>query len=80
VRSVPRGEVGLRGEWHAEPEGKPCGGRGGIGAPELGVVEIDHVEAIGGFLHDATNGGGGSSSSSGCRCGQFLESWEGSTA
>jgi hypothetical protein len=47
VRGVPRGEVRLRGKRYPEREGEAAGSGGGVGAPELDVVEVDHVEAVG---------------------------------
>jgi len=47
VRGVPRGEVGVRGQWHPEREGEAAGSGGGVGAPELDVVEVHHMEAVG---------------------------------
>lgn len=44
---VTGGEVGLGHEGHAKAPGEAAGGVGGVGAPELHVVEPDHPEPVG---------------------------------
>lgn len=47
VVEVSGGEVGFEGYGHAEAPGEATGGVGGVGAPELDVVEPADGEAVG---------------------------------
>lgn len=47
VKGVAGGEVGFGDDGHSESPGEAAGGIGGVGGPELDVVEAEDGEAIG---------------------------------
>jgi len=46
VDLISSGQVGFCNDWHSESPGEAGGGVGGVGAPELDVVETVHLETV----------------------------------